>query len=140
MSDLDPWRDQLNQILKLRNDGELAEALRLVETCIEDARTKNQVTWVDTLTLFGLLVAESTGDVALVREYAERAFCEPPERPAGKARALFAVAEVLFRNGDTHSAKRHAAMSYALVAHGQSETEKSLRQLLLQKWPQVAEW
>ena len=137
MQDLPDFQQEISRLLK---EGRRAEALRFAEACIEKARAENQVVWVETLTAFALVVAEATGDVALVKQYAERAFCGPPERPAGKARALFAIADVLFRNGDTGSAKQHAAMSYALVAHGDTESERSLRDLILYKWPKVAEW
>jgi hypothetical protein len=117
-----------------------AEALKLVDTGVAEAEHEKQISWVQILCLHASVIAESMGDLGLVRRYCEKALsCEAGDT-SRNALALYCLADAMFRQGETDPARQHAARCYALVAHSSTGEDRGLLKLLTKKWPDIAEW
>jgi hypothetical protein len=139
MSDLDLLRDVLRRSTDLCRQGNHAEGLRFVETWIKRAEQEERTTWVEALNVIALAIAHSIGDPGLVRSYCERTLLREPQDRRGKALALYTLADVLFRRGETDLAKQHATQAYLLMDSNAPE-DRRVVELLRKRWPRIADW
>jgi tetratricopeptide (TPR) repeat protein len=136
MEELDVLKDAVDQSTELWKRGQHSEALRLLDESIAQAEKENRPISVKVLSMHASVISGSMGDLGLVRQYCERVLSHEPEN----ALALYSLADVLFRQGDTRLARQCAAKSYALVAHSSSKESRGLLEVLTKKWPDIGDW
>jgi tetratricopeptide (TPR) repeat protein len=136
MADLDLLKDAMDQSTRLWRKGQHADALKLLDEWIAKAQQEKRGVWIKVLSMHASVISDSMGDLGLAKQYCEQVLAHEPEN----ALALYSLADLLFRKGETHLAKEYAAKSYALAAHSNTKEDRGLFELLTQKWPQIAEW
>lgn len=133
MSDLDMLKTAVNESSELSKNGQHQEALRLLNEAIADAKHENRIRSVRILSQHAAVIAEATGDLNLVRHYCEEMISTSP----GNAMALYALADILYRQGSADLARQQAMRSYSLVEHTETAEAKSLRELIAKTWPEI---
>lgn len=132
--------DQLKAIIQkstdLWNSDQHGPALKLLDENIALAKRDGMESWVRMLSRQATLIATSNGDLERSRKYCEDVLRSSPT----DALALYSLAEVLFRQGETELAQRIAAKSYAIVQRSDSSNNTALKELLLHSWPEVIYW
>jgi hypothetical protein len=136
MADLDLLKDAVDQSTKLWMSGQHREALELLDKWIARAKSEDRDIWVKVLSMHACLISDSINDLGRTKQYCEDVLAREPDNPL----ALSALADVLFRQGETDLAKRYAVKSYALVANSSTQEGRGLFELLTKKWPGIDEW
>lgn len=135
MSDLDALKTAVKETSELSKKGQHREALRLLNDAIADAKHQNRSRWVQLLSQHAAVIADSYGDLSLVRHYCEEMVNTAPEN----AMARYALADVLFRQGSTDLAKQQAMRSYSLVEHTDTAEARGLLELIAKRWPEITQ-
>jgi hypothetical protein len=120
----------------LLKSGRHSEALAILDGFIAQAKSENRPEWVRVASGRAWAIATSMDDRELARSYKKQRLTVVPEDPF----ALYALAELLFEENQTDSAKQCAAKSYQLISHSPHPDDQYLLKSLVQKWPEVSGW
>jgi len=140
VSNLDALKDILRRSVVLWENGQHAEALRFLDAWIARAEEEHEALYVQQLSMHASVLAQSIGDSGLVKRYSAQVLSSDPGDSLAQALALYTLADALFREGEINLAKKYAARSYTLVADADTEEDRGLLELLINKWPEVREW
>src|SRR5215469_7587603 len=110
MDSLEALKRAVTESGQLSQKGLHEEALKLLDRVIADAKREHRTRWVRILTRHAAVIAGLTQDLDSAHHYCEELVTWSPESPM----AQYALADVLFRQGNVYLAKRHAAKAYSL--------------------------
>jgi hypothetical protein len=110
MADPSLLRDALSRTADLWANGHHSEALKLLDECIATAVRENESLWIRPLCMQAAFVAESMGDLRLVRQYSEQILSHGIETGVERALALYTLADALPRET---SCSRVLCLSFA---------------------------
>jgi len=80
------------------------------------------------------VLCDSAGNLSLVKHYYEQSLTYSPENPV----ALYGLAEVALKEGNTDLAKQYARRSYDAALQGDDAiTRHGLLDLIAKKWPDI---
>jgi len=137
MTEENRFRVAIPGSLKLVEQGEHAEALKLLDDAIAEAKRDQNVSWIRTLCHHAAIVSRFTENLTSAQHYYEESLASDPEN----ARALYGLATVALDQGHLEIAKQYAKRSHA--ANLRREDDEVLKQalldLLLKHWPDLAE-
>jgi len=130
------YRDAVSASTKLmREDGN--EALRLLDDAIATAVSEGESQLVlTTLSHHAATISRFLGNSSQVKHYYQQSLSFNPENP----RALFGLANVAKEQGELELAKQYAARCYKTLVAGDERLKKEWFEMLLKKWPEVAEY
>ena len=97
MADLDSLKDTIERSSDLWQSGQHQEALKFLDDCLASASQEKRDDWITILGMHASVIAESMGDLGLVRRYCEQVLAYDPQN----ALALFRLADVLFSTAST---------------------------------------
>jgi hypothetical protein len=140
MADLSLLHNVLCRSIQLWGKGQHGEALKLLDESIAKAKRENDNLWIKPLCVQASLIAESMGDLQLVKHYSAEILSHEPRSTLQKAMTLYMLADASFRQNEPDAAKRHAAQAYALVVQSSAKEDRELLQLLTKRWPDVGDW
>jgi len=137
MTEENRFRVAIPGSLKLVEQGEHAEALKLLDDAIAEAKRDQNVSWIRTLCHHAAIVSRFTENLTSAQHYYEESLASDPEN----ARALYGLATVALDQGHLEIAKQYAKRSHAAnLRHEDDEVLKqALLDLLLKHWPDLAE-
>jgi tetratricopeptide (TPR) repeat protein len=119
-----------SELSKLGRD---AEALELLDHSIAEAIRENRPLWIRRLTQHAAVISDSVGDLRRVRGYYEGCLASDP----GNSLALFGLAKVLLRQGETDRAQEYASKSYDAIKTSEREVDEALAELIVKLWPNL---
>jgi hypothetical protein len=128
------------QSARLWGEDQNPEALKILDEWIARAERENEIAWVDILCGQASMIAGEMDNLRLIKQYCEKVLSHENETALTKAMAHYRLANAMFRHGEVDLAKRHAARSYALVAHSNSDEDRGLLELLVKRWPEITNW
>ena len=131
MAKIDALKRIVQDSTELSKAGEPRQALKLLDESIEEAIREQRPGWVRVLSRHASVIADSVGDLQRARYYCEQVLSHAPESPG----ALYALADVLFREGETEKARTYAIKCYRVSVIGSGEENKALVELLRERWP-----
>lgn len=120
--------------VKLAQQGDDEEALRLLDGAIAMASKENDRQWVLTLSHHAAVISDSLGDLSRVRHYYQHSLAFNPENP----HALYGLADVAKEEGELELAKEYAARCYKALIEGDDFLKDARLETLLKRWPEVA--
>jgi len=123
--------------LRLVEQGEHAEALKLLDDAIAQAKCGQNVSWIRTLCHHAAIVAKFTENLTAAQHYYEESLASDPEN----ARALYGLATVALDQGQLEIARQYAKRSHAAILRRNDDEvlKQGLLDLLLKHWPDIAE-
>jgi hypothetical protein len=129
--------DDVKRVIQISSDlsqkGQDAAALRLLDESIAEVLKCNNRHWMRILSRHASVIADRLGDLTLVRHYREQTLTYSEDDPV----ALYGLADILFRQGETDKAKQYAASAYELCVRRSGEHDKSLLDLIAKRWPEI---
>jgi tetratricopeptide (TPR) repeat protein len=135
MADLDRLKSIIKQSSELSKLGEDEKALTLLDDALIAARQENRAMWIHIIAHHAAVISDSMGDIQRVRRYYEQSISSNPENP----RALYGLARVMERQGEKQVALQTAEKCYKLVSAAGCEIDRTILDLLLDSWPQLAQ-
>src|SRR5256885_29711 len=139
MLDISALGAAMLQSARLWAEDKNPEALTILDGWIARAERENEIAWVDTLCGQASMIAGEMDDLPLIKQYCEKVLSHENETTLTQAMAHYRLANAMFRHGEVGLAKQHAARSYALVSHSNSEQDRGLMELLIKRWPDIGE-
>jgi tetratricopeptide (TPR) repeat protein len=130
------YRDAMSSSVKLAQQGDNEEALRLLDGAIAMAINEKENRWVLTLSHNAAVISNSLGNWSQVKHYYEKSLAFNPENP----RALAGLADVAKEQGELKLAKKYAARCYKALIEGDDFLKKERLETLLHKWPEVSQY
>lgn len=123
--------------LKLVEQGEHAEALKLLDDAIAEAKRDKNVSRIRTLCHHAAIVSRFTENLTAAQHYYEESLASDPEN----ARALYGLATVALDQGHLEIAKQYAKRSHTAILRRDDDEvlKQGLLDLLLKHWPDIAE-
>jgi Tfp pilus assembly protein PilF len=134
MTEISPFRDAITKSTKLTGEGSYDQSFKILDDAIAEASGQNNTLWMLTLCHHAAIIAKFAGDVQRERKYYEKSLSSSPENP----RALFGLAKVAKDAGDLEIARSYATRCYDAILVSDDEIMKSLTELVLKNWPDVA--
>src|SRR6266404_1815953 len=129
------YRDAMSASVKLSQQDRNQEALQILDEALVTAISENENQCVLTLSHHAAVISDFIGDLARVGDYYQKSLEFNPENP----RALSGLADVAKAQGDLELAKNYAKRSYKALIQGDDFLRNERLELLLKKWPEVAE-
>jgi tetratricopeptide (TPR) repeat protein len=133
MHRVDSLKNAIEESNELAKQGDHQQALRLIDDLVAKAEDENRSLWVRVLSRHAATISDSMGDLKLAKYYCERVLAHSPEDSVG----LYALADILFRQGEFDAAKQYAARSYGAATKRKHEEVGSLIELLIKRWPDL---
>jgi tetratricopeptide (TPR) repeat protein len=128
------YRDAVTESTKLTQQSQNEEALRLLDDAIAIAMSENENRWVLTLSHHAAVISNFLRNFSREKHYYEKSLEFNPENPI----ALYGLAEVALKQGQTDLAKQYAKRSYDATVQGDDEMAKhGLLDLIAMKWPDI---
>ena len=123
--------------LKLVGRGEHAEALKLLDEAIAEAKRDQNVSWIRTLCHHAAIVSRFTENLTAAQHYYEESLASDPEN----AKALYGLATVALDHGHLGTAEQYAKRSHTAILRRDDDDvlKQGLLDLLLKHWPDIAE-
>ena len=136
MSDAIKFRDAMSSSTRLLQEDQYQQALTVLDEAIPEAARAGQNIMVCTLCHHAAVIAGFMENLELAKHYYKQSLASDPEN----SRALYGLATISADQGDHETAKQYAARCYhALTQNDEDNLRKSLMDLLLKNWPEVAE-
>ena len=107
----------------------------MLDEMIAMAISENESKWVVTLSHHAAIISKFLGDLARVKEYYQKSLAFNPENP----RALSGLADIAEQEGELELARQYAARSYRALMQGDALLKDAQIEMLLKKWPDLAE-
>jgi len=133
MTHIDQLKNVIQRSSELSKRGDDRQALKLLDDSLLEAIREHRGRWVRILSRHAAVISESIGDLDLVRHYFEQALTVDPNDPVG----LYGVADVLFRQGKTATAKQYAAKCYSVSKQRGQEQDRILLASIAERWPEL---
>jgi Flp pilus assembly protein TadD len=132
------WADRVHSVVTSTVDliqrRETEQAFGDIDRTLADALHDNQELWVETLCKHGAVMAHATGDREREIRYTKQALPYAKDRQF----ALYNLAELLMRDGQSGAAEQCATEAYQLsVAEGNTDN-RELATAILRSWPGIA--
>lgn len=135
MTEENRFKIAITSSLKLVENGELEEALKLLDDSIAEAKRDHNVPWIRTLCHHAAIVSRFTENLTSARRYYEESLTSDPENP----RALYGLATGALDQGELEIAKQYATRCHAAMLRCDDEVLKQgLLDLLVKHWPDIA--
>ncbi len=135
MAEDDQIRAALKKSLEFSRVGEMETALDIVDVAIAAAITENQIPWVVTLSHHAAVLCDVAGDIMRKKRYYEQSLSFQPEN----AMALYGLANVALKQGETDVARQYAARCYqAIVQSNDPMLKAGLLDLVVMQFPELA--
>jgi len=129
------YKDAMSASTKLMQQDENEEALRLLDDAIAMAVSESENQWVLTLSHHAAVISNFLGNLSLVKHYYQKSLAFNPENP----RALSGLADVAKEQGELELAKEYAVRCYKALMEGDDFLKDARLEMLLKKWPEVAQ-
>ena len=129
------YRDAMSASTKLMQQDKNEEALRLLNDAIAVAISQNENRWVLTLSHHAAVISNFLGNLSQVKHYYQKSLAFNPENP----HALSGLADVAKEQGELELAKEYAARCYKALMEGDDFLKDAQLEMLLKKWPEVAQ-
>jgi Tfp pilus assembly protein PilF len=134
MTEENRFKIAITSSLKLVENGEHEEALKLLDDSIAEAKQDHNVPWIRTLCHHAAIVSRFTENLTSARRYYEESLTSDPENP----RALYGLAAVALDQGELELAKQYATRCHAAILRCEDEVLKQgLLDLLVKHWPDI---
>src|SRR5271170_5422485 len=108
------YRDAMSSSVRLVEQDDNEEALRLLDGAIARAISENENRWVLTLSHHAAVISNFLGNLTLVKQYYEKSLEFNPENP----RALEGLADVAQEQDELELAKEYASRCYIALIEG----------------------
>ena len=130
-------KDALLGSLKLSMSGHHEEALRLMDDVIAEAIQDGEDSWVVIFIDHAAILNQSGfPDRSLLKHYYEEYLTHSSENPM----ALYRLADLAMKDGQTETAKQYAERCHqAILRSGDDNIKQELLDLVLERWPEVAD-
>ena len=137
MTEENRFRLAITGSLKLVEQGEHAEALKLLDDAIAEAQRDQNGPWIRTLCHHAAIVSRFTENLTATQHYFEESLASDPEN----ARALYGLARVTLDQGHLEIAKQYAKRSHTAILQRDDDEvlKQGLLDLLRKHWPDIAE-
>ena len=129
------YRDAMSSSARLSQQDQNQEALRILDEAIAMAISQNESKWVLTLSHHAAIIANFAGNLPMARHYYQKSLEFNPENP----RALSGLADVAKGQGDLELARGYAKRCHKELTQGEDFLRDEMLELLLKKWPDVAD-
>jgi len=129
------YRDAMSSSVRLVEQDDNEEALRLLDGAIARAISENENRWVLTLSHHAAVISNFLGNLTLVKQYYEKSLEFNPENP----RALEGLADVAQEQDELELAKEYASRCYIALIEGDDFLKDSRLERLIKKWPELAQ-
>jgi hypothetical protein len=133
MRDVDRVRHTVNESSRLSKVGDNWGALRLLDDLLVVAIREKRGDWVRLLSRHAAAISDSMGNLGLVRHYLEQVLAVEPDDTT----ALYGLADILFRMGETDAAMQPAAKCYEVSVRRGTEKDHVMIQMIAKRWPEV---
>jgi len=135
MTEENRFKGAMTGSLKLVEQGEYVEALKLLDDSIAEANRDHNVSWIRTLCHHAAIVSRFGENLTSAQHYYEESLASDPEN----ARALYGLATVALDRGELDVAKQYATRCYAAIRQRDDDVLKQgLLDLLMKHWPDIA--
>jgi tetratricopeptide (TPR) repeat protein len=122
--------------LKLSGSGQHEEAVRLMDELIAEATKEGDGLTALLLINHAAILNGGERDRSLAKRYYEQFLTYNPENP----RVLYESADVAMEDGQIEIAKEHAKRCHqAILKSDDDKIKKDLLDLILERWPELAE-
>jgi hypothetical protein len=137
MTEENQFRVAMTGSLKFAEQGKHAEALKLLDDAIAEAKRGQMASWIRTLCHHAAIVSRFSDNLTSTQHYYEESLASDPEN----VRALYILATVALDQGHLEIAKQYAKRCHtAILLRDDDEVLKQgLHELLLKTWPDIAE-
>ena len=128
--------DALVHSLQLSTSGQAQEALQLIDGVITEAINEGDDSSAFLLIDQAALLTNVGRDRSILKHYYEKYLTFSPDHP----RALYGLADVAMGEGQTEIAKQYAKKCHGAILRSHDEKiKRDLLDLVLERWPEVAE-
>ena len=137
MGEENQFRVAITNSLKFNDQGENAEALKLLDNAIAKAERDGNVSWIRTLCHHAAIVASFNENLTAAQLYYEKSLGSDPEN----AKALYGLAAVALDQGHPEIAEQYAKRSHTAILRLNDDDflKQGLLDLLLKHWPNIAD-
>jgi tetratricopeptide (TPR) repeat protein len=137
MGEENQFRVAITNSLKFNDQGENAEALKLLDDAIAKAERDGNVSWIRTLCHHAAIVARFNENLTAAQLYYEKSLGSDPEN----AKALYGLAAVALDQGHPEIAEQYAKRSHTAILRLNDDDflKQGLLDLLLKHWPNIAD-
>lgn len=137
MGEENQFRVAITNSLKFNDQGENAEALKLLDDAIAKAERDGNVSWIRTLCHHAAIVARFNENLTAAQLYYEKSLGSDPEN----AKALYGLAAVGLDQGHPEIAEQYAKRSHTAILRLNDDDflKQGLLDLLLKHWPNIAD-
>jgi tetratricopeptide (TPR) repeat protein len=137
MTEENRFRVAIKDSLKLVEQGDHAEALKLLDEAIAEAKRDQMASWISTLCHHAAIVSRFSDNLTAAQHYYEESLASDPQN----ARALYGLAAVALDQGHLEIAKQYAKRCHTatLLRDDDEVLKQGLLDLLLKNWPDIAE-
>lgn len=129
------YRDAMSSSVRLSQQDQNQEALRILDEALARAMRQNENRWVLTLSHHAAVISKFVGDLERGRSYYQKSLELNPDNP----RALLGLADVAKAQGDLELAGGYAKRCHKALIEGDDFLRNELLELLLKKWPDATE-
>lgn len=136
MTEENRFRVAITGSLKLVEQGDHTEALKLLDDAIAEAKRDQSISWIQTLCHHAAIVSRFTENSTAAQHYYEESLASDPEN----AMALYGLATIALDQGNVEIAKQFAKRSHtAIMRRDDDVLKQGLLDLLLKHWPDIAQ-
>lgn len=131
------WADRVHRVListlNLIQRRETEQAFDEIDQTLVDALHDDQEVWVQTLSKHAAVMAHAVGDRDREIRYTKQALPYAKDRQF----ALYNLAELLLRDGQTGTAEQYATEAYQLSLAEGTADNRELATAILRLWPSI---
>lgn len=115
--------------------GHHKSALRLLDDRLSQAIREGRKNWIRVLSHHAAVIANSLGDLGVVRRYYEQALAHCPD----SAITLYGLADGLLRQGQNDMAREYAAKCRQACLRSSSGEDEETLKMVERQWPNLAD-
>jgi len=130
-------QEELQSVIKessaLSKAGRHGEALALITRAMSRVTPDSESNWVKILSRHGAAIARASGNLNATQHFVEQLLVHSPE----DVTALYALADVLRRQGLIDQARQQAIRCYITAQRNPSSLSQGVTDLVLDGWPDL---
>jgi Tfp pilus assembly protein PilF len=130
---IDRVKQAVRESAAFSTNGEFAKALKVLDDALAEAVNQNNPHWVRILSHHAAAICDYMGNLDLAASYYKLSLAHAPDNPM----ALYGLADVLFKQGETQDARQYALRCYVSSVRLGGRESRAFAELLAKRWPEL---